>query len=149
MPITPFQHSVFYAIEKAIKVYRRFAQDQIRKETPDLTINQALLLDLLARDPGISQNEMAQILFKDLAAVTRMMEILVKRGYVVRSPNPDDRRKHLLRITRTGEKVVKKVAPVTAANRSTALKGFTHAETAELHRLLEKLITNCTTGNHE
>ena len=143
MKPTPFQHSVFYAIERAIKTYRRFAQDRIGQTVPKLTINQALLLELLARNPDISQNEMAVLLFKDLAAITRMMELLVKQGYVVRSPHPKDRRKHQLRLTESGREKVELVRPVTLQNRADALAGFSEEEKATLKRLLERLITNC------
>lgn len=143
MNLLPFQETVFYSIEKTIKTYRRYAQSKILAEKVELTINQALLLNLLSDNSDLDQKEMAAILFKDLAAITRMMELMVKNGFVERHPNPKDRRKHILKLTEKGKAVVNQITPITKNYRADALKGFTPNEIKELHRLLEKLIANC------
>lgn len=147
--IQPFQQSVFYSIEKAIKVYRRFASERIRAAEPELTINQALLLNLLSEDSNIGQHEMAEILFKDVAAITRMVELLVKRGLVTRAPHPSDRRRKRLLLSPKGKAQLQLVIPITSANREQAMVGFSESEKEELMRLLNKLILNCQTATHE
>ncbi len=143
MTLSSFRGTVFYSIEEAIKNYRRFAQERIQQVVPDLTVNQVLLLVLVAESPGMPQAEMADILFKDEAAVTRMAERLVKRGYLERKPNPADRRRQRLEVTTGGQTVANQLAPLIRANREQATEGLSVNEQAELRRLLRKITQNC------
>lgn len=142
-PITSFRHTVFYSIERAIKEYRRFALGQLQQHIPDLTVNQGLLLSLIADAPDLSQVEMADILFKDVAAITRMIELLVKRGYLKRIPHPQDRRRKVIVLTNEGQSTVKKLTSIIRKNRNQALHQLDDNEQEELQRLLGKIISNC------
>ncbi len=143
MELNSFRGTVFYSIEEAIKSYRRFAQERIQQEIADLTINQVLLLVLVSESPGMPQAEMAEILFKDFAAVTRMIQLLVKRGYLERKPNPDDRRRQRLEVTDTGKSVAGRLAPIIKSNREQATTDLSKEEQHELRRLLNKITQNC------
>jgi len=143
MELSSFRGTIFYSIEESIKTYRRFAQERIQREAPDLTVNQVLLLVLVAESPGMPQAEMAEILFNDYAAVARMIELLVKRGYLERKPNPEDRRRQRLEVTAKGKEVAGRLAPVIRQNRQQATAGLTAEETSELSRLLHKITQNC------
>lgn len=145
MSLSSFRDTVFYRIERTIKVYRRFALENLQKQHPDLTINQGLLLSLIADSPEISQVEMATILFKDYAAITRMIELMVRRGYLARKPHEQDRRRSRLILTSLGAKTVTELAPVIKTNRKHALKGLAPTDLLELERLLGIIIKNCET----
>jgi len=143
MQLSSFRSTIFYSIEKAIKTYRRFALENIHRGNLELTINQGLLLSLIADSPKISQVEMAEILFKDYAAVTRMIELMVKHGYLIRETHPEDRRRSLLKLTTLGVATVESLTPIIRMNREQALAGLEPSELKELHRLLHKIIDNC------
>lgn len=134
---------VIYSIEKAIKSYRKMAQNNIREIETNITIDQVLLLVLLKNRPELTQVEMAEILFKDYASITRMIELMVKNEYLTRSENQDDRRRKELVISSTGEKIIKKTLPIIERNRKTALMGLTNDEINQLDCLLKKIINNC------
>ncbi len=141
--LTSFRHTVFYTIERTIKEYRRFALAGLQEEFPGLTVNQGLLLSLVAEAPAASQVEMANILFKDVAAITRMVDLLVKRGYLKRVPHLEDRRRNVLALTQEGQLTVKKLTAIIRQNRAQALSGLSVTEQQELQRLLEKVAANC------
>lgn len=134
---------VIYSIEKAIKSYRKFAQKNIRKVENNITIDQALLLILLQNRPNLTQVEMAEILFKDYASITRMIEIMVKNDYLTRNENQEDRRRKELIISEKGKEILQKLFPVIEANRNTALRGLSDPEIAQLDSILKKIIKNC------
>ncbi len=135
--------TVFYALEKAIKSYRQFAQRNLREQSLDITIDQWLLLKTIHDEPGLSQKEMSQRVFKDYASITRMIELLVKRGYLKRSFHKSDRRRFKLALTEEGETIYKQLIPVISSNRKTALEGFTDQQIETLHHLLSKMTNNC------
>ncbi len=134
---------VIYSIEKAIKTYRKFAQNNIRKIESNITVDQALLLILLQNSPELTQVEMAEVLFKDYASITRMIELMVKNDYLSREESQEDRRRKELTISEKGEEIIKKLFPVIDANRNTALKGLNQLEIEQLDSLLNKIINNC------
>ncbi len=72
-------NTIFYSIEKAIKVYRKFAQQHYAEIIDDITVDQALILQFLSRGENLSQKELAGLLFKEDASITRMVESLVKK----------------------------------------------------------------------
>ena len=142
-PTPNFQLSVFYQIERAIKTYRQFALRRLRERVPEITVNQALLLALLRDRPEATQSEMATALFKEHAALTRTLDLLVRRGYVTREPHPDDRRRSRLRLSRRGREATDLLDPVIAANRADALRGLSRADRERLGQALDLITANC------
>lgn len=137
------EHTVFYALDKAIKTYRQFAQRNIRESGLDITIDQWLVLKTITDHPDLTQREMAAKVFKDHASITRMIELLVRRGFLKRSPNPADRRQYILELTSEGKAVYEQLVPIVATNRETALEGFSEEDTEMLKRLLQRMTENC------
>ncbi len=137
--------TIFYTIEKGIKEYRRFAQRNLNETIENITIDQALLLIFLNNHPELSQNEIGELVFKDNASVTRMIELMAKKDYLKRSVNENDRRKYNLSITDKGQNILTDLSDVIASNRKTALKGIADDEIAQLKNTLNKIINNCNT----
>src|SRR6218665_55699 len=82
----------FYHLETAIKSYRQHAQAQLNENRLDITVDQWLVLKTISDYPEITQKELAENVFKDQASITRIVDLLVKRGYISRKPNSDNRR---------------------------------------------------------
>jgi DNA-binding MarR family transcriptional regulator len=141
--LTQIESTVFYAIEKAIKVYRQYAQKNIKKEGIDITIDQWLILKTIHDHPDLTQREIADLVFKDYASITRIVEILVRQSYLTRSFHHEDRRRFTLELTNEGIKIYKKLIPIVAHNRRTAIKDIDLEEIESLHRSLNKIINNC------
>lgn len=135
--------TVFYAIEKAIKEYRRFAQGNIAKVVKDITLDQALLLLFLNDNLELSQKEIAKLVFKDRASVTRMLELMRKNEYLSREINQEDRRKYTLKITEKGQRILQEILPIISFNRVSALKGISNEEIFQLFTILNQITTNC------
>ncbi|RKR04612.1 MarR family transcriptional regulator [Flavobacterium sp. 90] len=135
--------TALYSIEKAIKEYRKLAQKNISKVVEDITVDQGLVLIILNDNQNIAQNELANLVFKDNASITRMIELMVKKEYITRTIHPEDRRKFNLEITEKGIKTLELIQPVIKINRETALDGLSLEEIALLDKTLNKIITNC------
>jgi DNA-binding MarR family transcriptional regulator len=138
------QQTIFYAIEQSIKEYRKYAQNQISKTVSNITLDQALVL-LVIDNKNIehSQTELSQILFKDFASMTRMIELMVKNGFIQRLENKIDRRKTSLKLTSKGNVTIKKLTPIIFQNRTIALEGISEIELNNLKLTLNKITNNC------
>lgn len=135
--------TALYSIEKAIKEYRKLAQKNISKVVNDITVDQCLILIILNDNKTISQNELANLVFKDNASITRMIELMVKKEYLKRTIHQEDRRKFNLEITNKGIETLQLIQPVVKANRQTALEGLSLEEITSLDKILNKIIINC------
>lgn len=134
---------LFYSLDKAIKSYRQFAQRNVMKSGFDLTIDQWLVLKAIIDHPEWTQQEIAEVAFKDFASVTRIVEILVKKEYLTRTIHSNDRRRFNLTPTEKAIINLKAMQPITERNRQTALEGISKNEIAQLHHYLNKIIKNC------
>jgi len=143
MALQKLNETIFYVLEKSIKTYRQLAQRNISDAGHDITIDQWLVLKSLYDEPDITQKQIATMVFKDYASVTRMIELLVKKGFIKRAMHPTDRRRFLLSVTKTGEKLIKQPEETIKSNRAKALKGISKKDIEQLNRTLNKIISNC------
>src|SRR5687768_12218072 len=131
-PIINAEETVFYMLDKSIRLYRQMSQRRLNQEGLDITIDQWLILNTLKNNPEATQNEIAEAVFKDTASLTRIIEILVKKKYLSRKSSGTDRRRFELKITPIGEKMLEQIVKVISINRKTALKGINEKEAAAL-----------------
>lgn len=133
----------FYTMDKAIRTYRIFAQKRLRDNGYKITIDQWLIIKAILENPGISQQEIGEKVFKDNASVTRIIELLVKSEYLEREVNQNDRRKSNLKVTVEGKRIIEKVHDLVLENRKIALAGILPEELEILNNTLKKIISNC------
>lgn len=134
---------IFYTIEKAIKSYRRYGQKKLRENGLKITIDQWLVIKNIMDNPSISQQEIAEKVFKDNASVTRIIDLLFKAKYIRRSVNKTDRRKTNLVVTEEGVNLVNDVYKVVLEYRETALKGISKQDIDATNKVLSAIIDNC------
>jgi DNA-binding MarR family transcriptional regulator len=135
--------TVLYTIEQTIKEYRKISQKNISQIVRDITVDQCLLLIILDKNITYSQKEIAALIFKDNASITRIIEIMVQKNYLIRKTNESDRRKFNLELTEKGKNTIQLLTPVIQKNRQDALAGLSLNEIELLDNLLTKIITNC------
>ncbi|RIV31429.1 MarR family transcriptional regulator [Flagellimonas lutimaris] len=134
--------TVFYHIERTIKTYRKFSRKNFLKVVDDITIDQKLILQYLNDHPELNQNEIAELVFKDNASLTRMIDLMVQKGFLQRSINPDDRRRFKIELTPKGKEVLEKLAPIIVENRKKAFDGISEEELTQLKQTLNKIVSN-------
>ena len=149
LSISRLENVIFYVMERTIKSYRQFAQRNINKVNSDITIDQWLVLKTIYDNPNISQRAIAKNVFKDHASITRMIDLLVQKGFLERLPHPEDRRRFGLVLTPLGIMNKQNLTPVILRNRGMALEGLSSEEISTLQNLLEKITMNCTHTIHQ
>lgn len=133
----------FYLLDKAIRTYRMYSQKKLKENGYKITVDQWLIIKVLMENPGISQQDIAEKVFKDNASVTRIIDLLVKSKYLHRKVNPKDRRTSILTVTPEGEDIIEKVQSLVLQNRKIAQTGLTFEELENLNATLKKIIKNC------
>lgn len=108
----------------------------------NLTRSKWLALGIIHRNPGLTQSELSSKLELGAAAVGRLVDRLVDRAFVERSPSPVDRRAHVLSLTPEAEALIVQLDEIGKNLREELLDGLTQKEITLLNRGLTKLKSN-------
>ena len=100
------------------------------------------LLTFVYHTPGMSQSDLARMSHKDKTGVTRMLDLLERRGYLTREDDESDRRAHRLRVTPAGEQVIKRVAPLAAEVNRASCVGLDDHQIEALREMLYRIRDN-------
>lgn len=139
--------TLLYTLDKCFRTYNQFAQRNVRQAGYDITIDQWLILKSVAENPDITQNDIGKIVFKDNASITRIIQLLVNAGYLVREIYPTDRRRVNLILTESGKKITIAVNEIAIENRAAALRHVDAKSIEQMKELLLQIIENCQTPN--
>lgn len=107
-----------------------------------ITTEQWSLLKKLHEQEGSSIKDLAQGVGKDQANVTRILDVLEKRGLVQRCSNPNDKRSTLIRFTTEGKELTESLIPIDANVHEIAVDGLSEQDFIALKQLLSKLNHN-------
>ena len=92
----------------AVKAVLRLISSRFTEEEVDLTIEQYFILNILDHEEGLILQDLADILDRDKSAVLRHLNCLEEKHFVARTTDPDDKRRKVLLVTKSGLEVLNK-----------------------------------------
>lgn len=107
-----------------------------------LTSSQIGVILLLWFERARTPNEMSRVLSYDTGSMTRMLDRLEKKGFLVRQRSLADRRVVELTLTPLGRDAAQQLPDLISQVLSDQLRGFAADEVATLVRLLQRFIAN-------
>lgn len=108
----------------------------------DVTSEQWMILLLLWKQDGRSPYQIADIIGKDRAGVTRLIDGLEKRNLVVRIKDKNDFRQKQVYLTAKGKAMEKELIPLGLSNMKKANQGISAEEIASCKAVLQKIYRN-------
>lgn len=99
----PLEDAPAYLIYRLARLLRFNLKNILAQFGPDLSPEQYFLLYRLYRQDGRSQAELADSVLGDYPNITRLIDALEKKGYVARTPDPNDRRRYFIVLTDGGK----------------------------------------------
>jgi DNA-binding MarR family transcriptional regulator len=133
----------FNKLENSLKQYKKYVSENLVKHHVGVTFDQWRVLEVILLNKGIKQTEIAEKTSKDTASVTRIIDILNKKGYVARQTDPENRRKHSLGVSYIGEKVYYHAKEVIDDAANNAVKDQKPKRLDKLEKVLKKISKNC------
>ena len=91
---------------------------------------------------GITQKELSDSTYKDQGNLTRMIDKLVEKGYLLRESDENDRRSVKLFATHSSKQLVEKIAPLSSIQNEQLSNGFSEEEKTKFIALLNKAYNN-------
>jgi len=129
-------------LDASLKVIKQDITRRFKSENIDLTPEQWTLLSELADQGELSQKELASRTFKDAPTVSRIIDLLHKRGYINRTADNGDRRKFLISLTQEGQAIYEKSAPMVQLARLAGWDGLSDEDYNQLVEILNKVTKN-------
>lgn len=131
-----------FLLDRTARKVKQYAQQKFKLNDFDITVDQWLVIKNLAENDMLSQTELAQLVFKDHPTLTRIIDILCKKGYVERSQHPQDRRSFRLNLTEEGKNKVAELKPQIALIRQKAWENLNESDFNEFKRILNTIYNN-------
>ena len=126
-------------IDRTYKVVRQDMINRFKAHGIDLTPEQWILLAKLDEHGTLSQTELAAMSFKDKPTVSRIIDLLVKKGIVNRRADEQDRRRFHIDLTSEGHRVIGQARPQVVASRAQGWQNITEEEYHQLVAILDKI----------
>ncbi|WPR75717.1 MarR family transcriptional regulator [Algoriphagus sp. NG3] len=141
--MTQEQYSKYsFLLDRTARKVKQYAQQQFKSGDFDVTVDQWLVLKNLSENDLLSQTELANLVFKDHPTLTRIIDLLCKKGYVERVPHPQDRRSFQLHLTESGVSKVVSLRPEIHQIREKAWENLSPHDFEEFKRILDTIYQN-------
>ena len=138
-----FQPTFGFLLNDAARLMsKRFGQ---RARAFGLTRAQCQVLAYLARNEGIQQSALADMLEIEPITLVRILDRLEEAGFVERRRHPADRRAWQLFLQEKTHDVLETMLEIAKANSEEAMEGISDADRAVLIRCLETIRNNLAT----
>ena len=97
------------------------------------------VMRLIASEPGLTQQELAERSLIDPSSMVAVVDELEELGYAERQHHPGDRRKHAIHLTTDGKRTLKRAQAAAMDTAKEILAPLNGGEVRDLTRLLRKL----------
>ena len=94
----------------------------------------------------VTQAEIAERTIKDKPTITRMVDVLEKKGFVVRRNDENDRPVYKIYLTEEGKILEQKLVPIVEKHIEKALAGIVPDEVEKAKKLLRRSVVTFRSG---
>jgi DNA-binding MarR family transcriptional regulator len=131
-----------YIIERTAKRMKQAFSKMLSQHNAGITVDQWVVLQLLEKESGLNQLEIAEKSFKDAPTITRMLDLLEARHFVSRSLDPSDRRKFIVNISEEGITLIKRLEKPVNNFRKKSYAGIDPSKLEQLYHIMNDIFSN-------
>ncbi|GGM67369.1 MarR family winged helix-turn-helix transcriptional regulator [Dactylosporangium sucinum] len=106
----------------------------------EVTSTQFAVLSAIASTPQTDQNSLSRQVSLDTSTVGDVVNRLLERGYVVRSRDPDDRRRNVLSLTEEGDRLHAVISVAASRMTDRLVECLSEQDRDDLVRILQTLV---------
>ena len=139
LALSPLDDALAYRIYRVSRLLRQHLGQVLQDLHLDLSAEQYFLLYRLTQQPGCSQQALADPILGDYPNITRLLDALEKKGFVQREPDPDDRRRHRIHLSKKGTSAMQKAAASIPATRESLFGQLSPSRVQALSKALDSI----------
>lgn len=130
------EDQIGFVLRRAFQRHASIFQEQMPE---GLTATQFAALVRLSESGPCSQNQLGRLTAMDFATIKGVVDRLESRSLVTIRPDPADRRRHLLELTRQGHALLARAVPAAIAITRATLAPLNRQEQTTLLKLLSRI----------
>ena len=138
----PRENSLGAQMAIALQLIKRKNQQAITNAGFIITMEQLAVLEILNFQGEMNMTELSHALWKQNANITRIIDKLEKRNFVIRKAVKVDRRANLISITNKGKQVYLKILPILNEANNKAGSDISQEEEKTTLLTLKKIINH-------
>ena len=131
-----------FILESTAKKIKLELQRKFNENNFDITVDQWVVLLELHKHGVQNQVELCERSFKDAPTITRIVELLIRKGLIDRASCKNDRRKFNISLSKKGKQHIQKLLPVVVAFRKQGWNHLTDRDVQHLVRITNKININ-------
>ena len=131
-----------HIIGMATKALRRKVNSYLNDENSGLNVEQAIVMIHLLKREGLNQRQIADLIDRDKASATRIIDALESRKLVLRFHDINDRRKNMIKLTKRGKEKTDTLLSLMKRAQSEALKNIDPEHLEICRNVLKKVVIN-------
>jgi DNA-binding MarR family transcriptional regulator len=137
-----FDNSVGPWLGKTIDIINYHLLELFKENNLDITKEQMIVLKKLHDKDGISQNELALLIFRNKSSLTRLLSKMEKKNYILRKQSLEDKRINQVFLTEKGKDTYLKVKPIIKQMIDRLELNFSQTEKQQIIKTLKKIQSN-------
>jgi DNA-binding MarR family transcriptional regulator len=140
------EYNIASSMGRIVRLLDHKIEELLEEKSIDLSKMQFITLNVVYRNQGVSQNELALFADRDKSSLTRMINTLERKNYLYRTHTPEDKRVNHISITEEGARIVTLATPIFRDLASLVEKGLSDEEIEFTKKILDKIKHNIDNG---
>lgn len=129
-------------MDRAVKRSKQYSAMKLQEHQFPLTIDQWIIFKRIVEEEGQNQIEIAESTYKDPASVTRILDLLRKKGLVRKHLDENDRRRYTLFPTEEGKQAYEGMLDIITEIRGVGVQGIPEEDLAQMEATLNRIYEN-------
>ncbi|MFA0962285.1 MarR family winged helix-turn-helix transcriptional regulator [Roseivirga sp. BDSF3-8] len=129
-------------LDRTARKVKQYAQKKFKEGEFGITVDQWVVMKQLYKENNLNQTELAERVSKDTPTLTRIIDLLVGKGYVVRQVHQQDRRSFMVHLTKDGSNKVERLLPEVKKIRLKAWENLDQADFNSFQKILNTIHQN-------
>ncbi|MDV5171592.1 MarR family winged helix-turn-helix transcriptional regulator [Photobacterium rosenbergii] len=142
------QQSLGHLTGLASRLFNRLLTQRFKQAGIDMTAEQWGVIVVLSGSEALTQSQICELLYLEKSSVSRSVDGLERRGWIVRKRAPHDSRSKLVELTEQSHEAVEKCTQIARSVLDDAQKGVDSEVLVDSKRQLSQVISNLRTLNH-
>lgn len=143
-PLPRFEDGLGYLVHHLMYAFRQKLARECADKGYALTSDELAVMMILSQNDGLTQSRLAEVLAKDRAVISRLLNSLTGKKLVCRQPDRKDRRLIRAGLTGNGLRAVADLRPLLEKLLHQALAGVEQQEFDACRDVLRRILDNVT-----
>ncbi|MGV3755730.1 MAG: MarR family winged helix-turn-helix transcriptional regulator [Verrucomicrobiota bacterium] len=140
--INNLNHPLGFIVNRTAYLIRVRMREKLKREGHSLTPEEMAIIHHLWQQDGQTQSQLASAAIRERTTTTRLLDGLVRKGFVERRGHPDDRRKVCTWLTKKGLHLRDRLLPIAMQMAKHATDGLSPKDIETTRRTLTHIQNN-------